>query len=296
MWRFWQKHGHLGEARRRLDGMAAAPWSREDPRLRARLVEALGGVCWWQGDVAAMQVHYEEALAIWEGIGDDRELANAYYNASFSYAVGPDGKINSGDPEGKGEAYVRAALEAFRRIGDSRGEANALWGLGTMHYFKADFANSERENRTSLELFRAGGDRTMESWSRHMLGLALIAQEKTEEAKAHVAHAVRHFHAAGDVAGLSLTLYDLSAIAVQEGDLERAARLRGAATNLSNETGTTLGVLTEDAFEDARTRPSVREQMSVADVERLGAEGAAMTLDQLVAYALEGAPPDEDDE
>ncbi len=43
-------------------------------------------------------------------------------------------------------------------------------------------------------------------------------------------------------------------------------------------------------------RPNVREQMSVADVERLGAEGAAMTLDEVIAYALEGAPPDEDDE
>ena len=36
MWRFWQKRGHLAEARRRLEAMAAAPWSRDDPRLRAR--------------------------------------------------------------------------------------------------------------------------------------------------------------------------------------------------------------------------------------------------------------------
>ena len=53
-------------------------------------------------------------VAIWEAIGDDRELANAYYNASFSYAVGPDGKFGAGDPEGKGEGYVRSALDAFR--------------------------------------------------------------------------------------------------------------------------------------------------------------------------------------
>ena len=37
MWRFWQKHGHLGEARRRLDAIDAAAWSHDDPRLRARL-------------------------------------------------------------------------------------------------------------------------------------------------------------------------------------------------------------------------------------------------------------------
>ena len=54
MWRFWQKHGHLAEARRRLEAMAAAPWSHDDPRLRAKLMEALGGTCWWQGDLPAM--------------------------------------------------------------------------------------------------------------------------------------------------------------------------------------------------------------------------------------------------
>ncbi len=144
MWRFWQKHGHLGEARRRLEAMERQPWSHDDPRLRARLLEALGGVCWWQGDFATMRVHYDEAVEIWEGLGDDRELANAYYNASFSYALGPDGKFGAGDPDGKGEAYVRSALEAFRRIGDARGEANALWGLGTMHYFQGDFLTSEQ--------------------------------------------------------------------------------------------------------------------------------------------------------
>ena len=44
LWRFWQKRGHLAEARRRLEGMAAAPWSHDPPSLRARLMEALGGV------------------------------------------------------------------------------------------------------------------------------------------------------------------------------------------------------------------------------------------------------------
>jgi hypothetical protein len=38
-------------------------------------------------------------------------------------------------------------------------------------------------------------------------------------------------------------------------------------------------------------RPGVRSQMAPEDVERLGAEGAAMTLDEAVAYALEGAAP-----
>ena len=36
-------------------------------------------------------------------------------------------------------------------------------------------------------------------------------------------------------------------------------------------------------------RPGVRSHMAADELERLGAEGAAMTLDEAVAYALEGS-------
>ena len=99
----------------------------------------------------------------------------------------------------------------------------------------------------------------------------------------------RHFHAAGDIAGLTLTLYDLASVAVQNDDLPRAARLRGAARNLTTETGTGLATFTETAFEQAGLRPNVLQYMPEDEAERLGAEGAAMTLDEAVAYALEGS-------
>ena len=137
MWRFWQKHGHLAEARARLEAMEAAPWSKDDPRLRARLLEALGGTLWWQGKIPEMGRRYEEALALWESIGDEHEIANAHYNASFQHAV-PRGVANPDVPddvENVGLAHIEAALEIYHRIGDRRGEANALWALGNYHYF-----------------------------------------------------------------------------------------------------------------------------------------------------------------
>ena len=78
----------------------------------------------------------------------------------------------------------------------------------------------------------------MEAWALHMLGTGLLRSGDPVEARIHVEHAIRHFYTAGDAAGLTLTLDDLSAIAVVEGDLPRAARLRGAARNLTTETGT----------------------------------------------------------
>ena len=287
MWRFWQKHGHLAEARARLEAMEAAPWSKDDPRLRARLLEALGGTLWWQGKIPEMGRRYEEALALWESIGDEHEIANAHYNASFQHAV-PRGVANPDVPEdveNVGLAHIEAALEIYHRIGDRRGEANALWALGNYHYFHESPGDGVEQFRLALELFREFGDRTMEAWSLHMLGTSLLRQGELDQARTAIEEAIGHFVAAGDAAGITLTLDDASAVAVAEGDLPRAARLRGAARNLTDETGAGLASYVEDSF-DWRARPGVRTRMSEEDLARYGAEGAAMTLDEAVAYAL----------
>jgi hypothetical protein len=298
MWRFWQKHGHLAEARRRLEGMATEDWSRQQPTLRARLMEALGGVCWWQGDLAEMRVRYQEALDLWLAIGDDAEIPNAYYNASFGFALppSPGEPVEDGDPEGIGLGYIEKAREGFHRIGKLAGEANALWALGNYHIFRSHPGNGVGQFREALAMFRQTKDVTMAAWARHMLasGLMRDGPAAVPEARRHVAHAARQFHAAGDTAGLTLIFDDFSAIAVLEGDMIRAARLRGVARNLATETGAGLAGIVENSF-DQGVRPGVRTHMSPSDVERHGAEGAAMTLDDAVAYALEGCEAETDD-
>jgi len=293
IWRFWQKHGHLAEARRRLEAMEAAAWSRDDPRLRARLVEALGGTYWWMGDLPHMAVCYREALDLWLEFGGDAEIANAYYNASFQFAVpdqvGPS-TIES-DPDRVGLDYLERARDLYHGIGDRRGEANARWGIGNYQYFRALRRNGEEDFAAALEMFRDVGDLTMEAWALHMLGTAMLRNGDVAAAHRNVAHAIRHFHTSGDASGLTLTLDDMSAIAVAEGDLPRAARLRGAARNLTDETGAELAEFVEDTFETG-VRPGIRSHMPTDELARYGEEGAALTLDQAVAYALEGSEPD----
>jgi hypothetical protein len=284
MWRYWQKRGHLAEARRRLQAIADAPWSRDDPLLRAHLMEALGGVAWWQADLATMAPAYEEALRHWEAAGDPREIANALYNDSFRYAVSNDPK--SSDPDRRGFQQMSRARDLAGEIGDDRGRANALWGIGNWLYFHDVDDRGVGQFEQSLEIFRKIGDRTMEGWSLHMLSTAQIRSRDLDAARANVSAALRIFHQYGDVAGITLALDDFAALAVANDDLPRAARLWGAARALSSAGGVGLADFVDQQYE-FYTRPNARFSMDAADLELYAREGRAMTLDESVAYALE---------
>jgi predicted ATPase/class 3 adenylate cyclase len=291
LWRFWQKRGHLAEARRRLEGMAAAPWSHDPTSLRARLMEALGGVCWWQGDIEAMRGPYREAVELWRADGDKRELANALYNYSFcfSFAIVQGGKPGETDAVSASAALVEA-LALYREAGDEEGEANVLWGMGNNRYFGADPGAGAGEFDAALAIHRRLGNRTMEAWSLHMLGLARLRTGDPDVARASFREAMEQFHGSGDIAGMTLVLDDFASLAAADGDAVRAARLWGAARTLTTTTGTGLAQFVDEAF-DHLHRPTVRGMLDAGEVERLAAEGASLTAEEAVAYALGDAEP-----
>jgi predicted ATPase/class 3 adenylate cyclase len=288
-WRFWQKRGHLYEARRRLEVMANADWSRRDPTLRAHLMEALGGVAWWQGDLAAMVPAYREAVDIWRTLDDPGELANAIYNFSFVFTV-PDATppelVVDGDAHATAVNLLNEALALYRGIGDERGEANILWGLGNLLYFRGHVDPANDDLRLAMEKFRKVGDRTMEAWTLHILGGALIRAGRLEEAGVDLRRALRLFYDASDAAGITLVLDDLSSLAVAGQEFERAARLWGAARGFASTTGATLASLVDEAVE-LRARPNVRLALGGERLDALAREGAAMSLDDVVAYGLD---------
>lgn len=288
-WRFWQKRGHLYEARRRLDAIAQADWSHRDPRLRARLLEALGGVAWWQGDIAAMAPAYKEAVDIWRTLDDKGALANAIYNYSFAFTVldaAPEELVVGGDAYATGSALLDEALALYREIGDEHGEANVLWGKGNLLYFRGHVDPGSEDLRLAMEKFRKVGDRTMEAWTLHMLGGSLIRANRLDEAATALHRALQLFHDSSDAAGLTLILDDLSSLAVAREEYERAARLWGAARNLATATGAQLASLVDEAVEQ-RARPNVRDALGDEALDALAREGGAMPLDDLVAYALD---------
>ena len=287
LWRFWQQRGYLNEARTRFDRLEAEHW-QVDPPDHARFDEAFGGVAYWQSDAPTAKRLYDDALRIWRDLGEKREIANALYNRAYADMIDiMEGRVaRAVQGEDIPTPLLDEALALYQELGDTGGEGNILWALGSIHYFTANATDAESWYRRSLELHRTAGNRTMEAWSLHMLGLAILGQRRYLDGLEVIRHALRHFFEAGDVAGVTLVLDDLAIVAIGLGDEDRAGRLWGAARHLQQRTGTGLAdyVQQNNALFGV---PTPKDELAPERLEALAAEGAAMSLDDVVAYALE---------
>ena len=122
-WRLWQARGHLHEARRRLDEVLALEGG--DPRNRAKALEALGGILWWQSDLDGALEIYRETVRMHRILGDPRELANALYNVSLATVFVQD---TSASRDALDEAEV-----LYRELGDVGGLGDVEWGARQFH-------------------------------------------------------------------------------------------------------------------------------------------------------------------
>ncbi len=295
LWRFRQQRGYLVEARRELDALAARDWDLA-PTTRARLAEALGGVAYWQADIAVAARWYDEALSIWRARAADggtesrRELANALYNRGFVTVAAAMWLVGGAPGERPGaRAMLDEALAIYEELDDSAGQGNVLWGRGGFELYGESPADAEPWFRRALELHRAAGHRTMEAWSLHMLSMTLIVQRRVAEARDAARHAIAHFRDASDLAGVNLALDALAAVAVGEGDAARAGRLWGAARHLQRTSGAELATWDEALLDTLPFSP--RREIGSEDLERLAAEGAALPLTEAIAYALGEVDP-----
>lgn len=274
-WRFWQMRGHLNEARKRIE--EALSLSGEDDRtaLRAKTLQAAGGVGYWQGDQEAAGHYYDEALAIWKEVGDKAGIAGALYDSAF----------RDFHPEAMREAMtgLEEALGLYQEIGDVHGEGNVRWGKGLAHLFNHEFEDAERELEQSLGIFREAGDAFMTMWTLHELGLTELESGRYEEAFGDVAEALRLAVDAGDVTGMLFELDTLSRIEHARGKLERAITLRAACANLQHSSG--AGLI--EAAREFTPGGDVVGGLTKEDFEQSWAEGEAMSIEEAVAYALE---------
>jgi tetratricopeptide (TPR) repeat protein len=282
LWRFWQIRGHLHEGWERAQRVLAMPnVAKQPPALRARALGAAGGVAYWREDGLAAHELYREALELARTAGDRRLLAEALTN--FGYTPEPSPASSAG-LYGSGRPFFEEAAGLYRELGDQDGLAGALWALAFAAVNSGDVDGAGPLIEEGLALARASGNRFAIGWS--LFGLAWIGlrEGRIGDAVRNLVESLRVFEETGDVSGITSAIVGLTAGAVGVAK-EPMWRLRGAGQAFAARFGvgfteTGLGYMDVDSLD----RP-----IDDTDAQRAWDAGAAMTVDEAVAYAYEVA-------
>ncbi|MGH8873258.1 MAG: ATP-binding protein [Acidimicrobiia bacterium] len=277
-WRFWQARGHLHEARRRLDGVLALKGGALMDRAKA--VEALGGILWWQSDMDAVVDVYRTALEMQRELGDPREIANALYNVSLSLAFGEHQDVE------ESTAALDEAEMLYRGLGDVGGLGDVEWARGNLVQFSTDDLESAIEHtKKSIDYYRQAGNEFGMGWGLFEVGDMSRRRHDYEQAWEYLSQGLALFADHRDVSGVVLLLAAAAGVALALGDRNRALRLAGAFHRLRIISGTEIVGSEINRVEGLEFE--VLESLSGEEAIPYR-EGQAMDLDQAVAYGLAG--------
>jgi predicted ATPase/class 3 adenylate cyclase len=273
LWRFWQRRGHLAEGRTVLEGLLGRAGFGEPTQARSRALSGLGGVTYWQGDMAAAGRAYDEGLAIQRTLDDPAGLAEALYNAGFVAAVGNELTA--------ARALYDESLGILTSIGDQPGVLRLREALSFLLFHQGAFAEARAIQEGNLRALREAGETVRVAIGSGLVSLLRAKDGELAAARAIQVEAITTFRAGGDTQSLVRTLIMAAAVAVVEGDLERAATLSGAGDILREPLGEMATPMRTLGIEDPAA--VARSGLGEEAFQRAYAAGRALTLDEVVA-------------
>ena len=274
IWRFWEWHNFIGEGRAWLETFIAQ--SPPPTAARGKALRAASRAALYQGDYEAAEVYMEEALPIFQQLGDKRGIATAL-NELGAVALSR-GRLADA------RQFFERILTIERELGDDWLIANSIGNLGLVAGFQNDYASAYTLHQESLVLYRALNETSGMTIAISQLGYVAMHLGKLDEARTWQAESLKLFDEVGDKDGLAECLGRFAMLANANANFKRAAQLFGAASVLRKEAGTVLA-LVERAEYDGELN-ATRAQLDVATFEAAWRAGQAMTLEQAIELAL----------
>lgn len=283
----------------------------------AYALHPLGMTDWAQGDYSAARDSLQESVALFRETGINFGLALAL----FSYG---DAALGQGD-DATARALYEESLALYRGLGDQWGASLPLTSLGRLAWVHGDYATARRlveeglawrrendswltgislaslaeiarcegnlaESQTlseeALAQFKELGDSSGIAWSLQNLGFATHYGGDHGRAATFFREGLTLRKEQASKEGVVLCLVGLAEAAVGEGRHERAARLFGAAEAQLEAVGVRLSPADRSIYEVDKA--TVCAELTDVTFAELSQAGRAMTIEQAVAYALDG--------
>jgi predicted ATPase/transcriptional regulator with XRE-family HTH domain/Tfp pilus assembly protein PilF len=279
LYRFWAVRGHFAEGRRWLE-QALAIDTGASTAARARSLLGVGVIAPYQGDYETGTRYCQKALAAFQALGDTAGVASSYGNLGIVAAAQGD--------SARAAALHEEALKLFRVVGNRRGLLATLVNLGLAASDQGDYQRAAVLLEEALAISREEGARNSAAYALNNLAVVALAQGNDARAAERQAEALALWRSVSNHFGLAHCCENFALIAAARGDAERAARLGGATEALRVRIGA-AGRLGDRDF-NAPYFDKARAQLGEPAFAAAWDEGAAMSLDDAIAYALQGEP------
>lgn len=204
----------------------------------------------------------EESVALFRTTGDRWGLALALQDLGQTV-------LAAGDLTAAQVLYEEI-LAIYHELGDHWGCGLPLLGLGRVARARGDYA--------------VAGDRRLQAQASYRLGQLARQEGNWARAEVHYHEALALWHALGQLLGEGLAIAGLAGVAAKRGEMERAARLGGAAeAALAKADAATSS---PDRDDDASCLDAARALLGAERFTLLWAVGRALPLERAVAKAL----------
>lgn len=281
LWWFWHIRGYLSEGRGWLEAfLRLAESSDVTPSVRAKALNAAGGLATDQGDLEQAVKRYAESLAVAQQFGDRRRQAISLNNLGTVAQT-------KGDYD-RAAALFDESLLITRELGDKQSNAILLLNLGVL-------AGIQRRYDRAATLFNESLSIAQELDNKWFMAALLNSRADVAQYEGDFERAVALYKESlairqvlGDKIGIASCLEGLAGSAYAQTLLERCARLLAAAQAICDAIGASLQRTISPVH--GYSLAAVRTGLSDRVFEAAWAHGETMTIEQAIAYAFEEAP------
>jgi predicted ATPase/DNA-binding CsgD family transcriptional regulator len=284
LWLHWVVRGRYRDGSRRLDAFLVAFLALEPTPTptRAMVMWALGYFSLLGGKFAAARERLEAARDACEEIEAEREWC--YAQATLGMLHGSLGEI------GQAIDLLSQAHDRIAQLDDPISLAFCCYYLATVFAAAGRLDRARAVAHDGLAASDRAGDRLAYGMLNGFLGTVEWQLGAPEAGESRIRKAVQVQYALGHRHGMVTSLEGLAWLTGSAGQREQAAMLLGAVAALAAE----LGVIPVYPYWDrhhAACEQELRADMGEARFRDCWERGHAMSREQVVAVALQGAPP-----
>jgi predicted ATPase/DNA-binding SARP family transcriptional activator len=244
---------------------------------RAKACRCTGGMLWAQGKHEEARVLMEEGVVIARERGDPGQLAHTLRFLGWVALDQRDYRV--------ARSVVEESLALFRTIGDQVQIGRSLNILASLLRVQGDYESAEAWWEETVAVSREAGDPWAVAIGLANLGKLAEHRGDREAARSHFQQSLLLRRAIKDVRGIAECLEGVAALACGDAEMERAARLFGAAEAAHEAVSAPPLMAFLPAGREAAVA-LVRGALAPAAFATAWAQGRALPLEAAVAEAL----------